>query len=191
MALSDITQKILDDAKKDAKELLLRTKKDVSRIEKDTKVKIEDLKQEQKQQLESIFAQAKQERISLYKQKIKNLIDGKKRALLDGVFNKALDQMSSISKKDHEAYVKKSLGNVPKGLQDVTVWVGEQHEKYLRPLIENQLKNVSVQVSPDVQIGCIVQGSDFEFDMTFENQLQSKKKELEVEVASILFADAK
>jgi len=191
MALSDITQKILDDASKDAEAMLENAKERVAQIQEETEEKLKELQRQQEEKLQYTKDQTKQERKSSYKQKIKNLIDKKKRDLLDDVFTQVLEQMHKKTEDETKEFTQKMFSMLPNDLKDVHVFVSMQHVQILKPVIQQFFPDVVIEGSDDIQGGCIVWGKEYEYDLTFDAILKNKRKELEVEIANMLFEEVK
>jgi len=191
MALSDITQKILDDARKDAEITLENAKDRVAQIKGETEKKLKELQVQQDEKLQHIKDQTKQERVSLYKQRIKNLIDKKKRGLLDGVFADALKALHKKTDAEVKEFVQKALSMLPSDLKDVHVFVNAQQATILKPVVEKFFPDAVIKTANDIQGGCIVRAEEYEYDLTFEAILEDKRKDLEVEVARMMFEEIK
>ncbi len=186
MALTDITEKIIADAKNEASQILssansyasdvsYQTQQDKKEIAEDATVKIEKTTFNLKNRLES---SAKHE-ASL-------LIESKKRELIDDVFTETQNRIDKMHAGEYKALLKNSFQLLPV-LPEVTCLVPEGREKETVEVLSELNLKFDIKTTKDFNGGFVISTDDMEFGMRFDSLALGKKKELEAEVARTLF----
>ncbi len=194
----------------------ISVKKIIERIEKDVEDKIESIKQEKRKKAEKIRKEIEQEKErrcdELKKEKereintMKNRIisqaelESRKKRLtvreemIERVFDKAKERLREMDPSDYKDYLQSSLEKITKLLEgDITIHCNSDE----RDMIDQVIGDIehsfgSVEITDDLDtIGGIKANSDkgTSIDMTFEANLERKKKELRKEVSEILFLE--
>lgn len=190
MSLKDITEKILDEARAEAKRIQKNTEAEVQSIHKETDNLTEELLTQQNVRLEETVRRTGEERVALYRQKVKARIDKEKRVLLDSAFQKALgralentDQMYMQMKE-----IVQDIDVNGDGVVEVPKGQTKTFRKHIGSYLPETVKYVETQ---SMSAGCIIRTPSAEYDCTLENIMRDQKQSLEAEVARILFQEAK
>jgi len=187
MALSDITKKILEDARAQADAEVRRAEASVREIEEEMKKLEKAYLEDEEKKLREKQASAKRERVAMYRQKVKSRVDAKKRELLDGVFLAAETALASLADDDRYALLERAIGSIDESIDDADVLVSARDTEAVKKILASRDGKYSVRVSEDISDGCVMRGEAFEYDLRFSEMLRSKQRSLEPEVAEVLF----
>ncbi|MCK5026918.1 MAG: V-type ATP synthase subunit E [Candidatus Pacebacteria bacterium] len=186
MSLAQLTDKIIKDAevKKDSimngvKDLAVNKGKETEKISASLRNKFE-------KELEEKLSQNTEKVTNHAEQKVKHLVDETKREMLDSVFEESLSKLENASDDMYEKIISSLIKELPRSI-DGTLFVKPGRLAITKKVLAK--KNISCVIKEDVTLkdGFIIKSKTFEYDGTFEKLLQEKKKQLEVEIAHILF----
>jgi V/A-type H+-transporting ATPase subunit E len=186
MPIADITDKILEDAKKEAEHIVSAAKEKASEIEKRLEGEKKDMAEENEKNIQKTLLENERRVISAANQEAKLQIDNAKRNKINEVFKTALENILSLPDKEYKTLLKGLLKNIQSGVEGEIFAPKEKVTVTKETLKEAGLKN-TVTPTDKFKGGIIIAREDFEYNLTFENILADKKNSLEVEVAKLLF----
>ena len=187
MSITDITNKILDDASKEAELVIKNAEAKASEISNTTKTLKENIKKEYSRQLEKTLKENERRITSAAEQEVKLKIDNAKRTAVDNVFKTALSQLLSLKDEEYEDVVLSLFKKLPKETDGKIIAPRERIDATENALKKAGLK-YKVETTTKIKGGFIFLGENFESSFVFEEMLRNKKSALEVEVARILFS---
>jgi len=191
----------------------ISVEKIVEKIEKDIQNKIDSIMEEEKEKAEQIRKEIEQEKekrlndiekekereIKTMKNRIISQAELKSRKkrldvreeMIQRVFDSSKDRLREMDPNDYEGYIKESIEKAEEILEgDVKIHCQEGSE--------DAVESIAKKIDPDLEvigdlknIGGIKAISDkgASIDMTFEANLERKRKELRKEITEILFAE--
>lgn len=187
MAIADLTEKILTDARQHVAEIEEDARQKLATIESDTEKQIQEMSVALKDKTRKRLADNERRVISTAKQEAKLELDKRKRAVLESVFETAFMELSSMSEQEYERFCASLLRSVPK----TTAGVLRTSAQYVVPTKKALAKSgltLTIEEDATVPVGFIIRGEKFEYNYTLEKILADKKSELEIPIAKILFA---
>jgi len=186
MAITDITNKIFTDAVKEAECVIADAEQKVQEIKKHLELSKKEITDKQKEESKRNLLENEKKITSAAYQEIKLQIDNAKRNSVDETFNEALLTLLSLPDEDYEIILKKLLMSLHKDISGKIITPKEKIKVTKKILEELHIKNPIISTDK-FKGGVVIIGDNFEYNLTFENLLASKKKLLEVDVAKILF----
>ena len=190
--IKNITSKILKDAEARKEKILATAAEEKDRI---ISKKVSSANEVAKEILDKaeIEAKSKKERvISSAKLKVRNNKLAAKQEIIDEVFEKSIDKLTSLSKEEFLNFVKSTILSMNlSGKQ--TLILNEQGLKFVdSAFIEELNKKVNVQITLSknpgkFKGGFILENNGIEINSTYEALVSSLRDELEFEVAKVLF----
>ena len=190
--IKNITSKILKDAEARKEKILATADEEKDRI---ISKKVSSANEVAKEILDKaeIEAKSKKERvISSAKLKVRNNKLAAKQEIIDEVFEKSIDKLTSLSKEEFLNFVKSTILSMNlSGKQ--TLILNEQGLKFVdSSFIEELNKKVNVQITLSknpgkFKGGFILENNGIEINSTYEALVSSLRDELEFEVAKVLF----
>ncbi len=186
MSLAQLTDKIIKDAevKKDSimngvKDFAANKEKETEKVSVSLRNKFEkELKEKLSQNTEKVTNHAKQE--------VKRSIDKTKREILDNVFTESLARLENSSEDIYEKIISSLIKELPQTIDGILL-VKPGRLTITKKVLEKMNISCALKEDPAMQDGFIIKSKTFEYDGTFKKLLQEKKKQLEVEIAHILF----
>lgn len=186
MAISDLTEKILSDAKQFAVGVKDENDTKVSEIEKSTTDTVNSLTKESEGETKRILADNEERVISSAKQEVKIELDRAKRNALEATFVTAYKELVKLSDGDYEVLVEKLLKSLPAETKG-KLSTSTKRRKSTETALGKVGLSLTIETDDSIEGGFTVEGSDYEYNYTFSKILENKKQELEIEVANILF----
>lgn len=195
MAFEDILNRILDDAKKKAREVEDEAKAEAQRIVEDAKKKAESIKAKLLEEAKSRTQEEGKRMLSLTRFEARNLVLAQKRAALDAAFEEALKRLTSLPDGEYGKLVKKMLLEaVVTGEEEVIVSPSD------RERLETILGGVNAdlrkkgrkgklklsQETRDLNGGFVLRSDGVEINNSFSAILDSLREELELDLLKIL-----
>jgi len=187
MAITDITEKILSDAKTEAEHIISGANTRVKEIEKETRKEKDSIKKDFDESMKRITEEKKGRTESTIKHNEDIITESSKRKAIEEVFTKALSSLNSLSKDDYVKIIKSKLEKLPKDTSYVKCVTPDGRKDETLAVLEDAGLDMEIETTDAFEGGCIVVANDSEFDFRFERLLGDKKKELEMDVAKILF----
>jgi len=186
MSITDITKKIIEDAENEAVCIVNGGKEEVEKILSSQKSIKSELEEKHIKDTDAL-ARDNQKRVqSAAQREVKINIEKAKRNSIDKVYADALDKLINLSEKEYKDVLKSLLKDIPKEAKGSIYFPKKREEETKNVLRDMGFKN-ELLVNNDFSGGIIFLGDDFEYNLTFEHVLESKKEKIEIELASILF----
>ncbi len=180
--LENLTQKIIEDAKKEAQEIkdeadeksknIIESK--VSLAQNEAKKIIEKSKQE--------AVLIKERAISGAKLKSRDEILKAKQDILDSVFAMAELELKNL---DDDKYQKLLTGAIKQTKKDSNLTILLPGDK--KDLMSKLNKEIKVEIDNTLDSGFIIKEDNVYYNFTFDSMINGIREELETEIASILF----
>jgi len=189
VALADITNKILDDSREKAREIVAQAERDAEKIAVETKEEAASIEKASALSLDKILSQNKTRVIASAKQEGKHALDTTKRELLDSAFSKSFELFSQLPEKEYGEYIERLAKELPTDFSGDIIVPNKRNKETILAL---KKAGITKNISDDGTFtgGFIAKQKTFEYDATFEKLFADKKANLETEVASILFGEA-
>lgn len=196
MALTDITGKILSDARLKAEDIIKEAKIEAEKILKDAKSESSSLK-------EGILSKVDKECVKRLKSaeisfnmQLKNAILSEKQAILGEVFDNARRSLLDLKAEEYRSLIKKVLFSVIKDADEEIV-VSENDRKRLdenfigvlnRELAGSGKKgNLRISFDGKIRGGFIVKAKKVQIDCSIDSMLELIRPQLQNELLEILF----
>ncbi|MFW6141075.1 MAG: V-type ATP synthase subunit E [Candidatus Saliniplasma sp.] len=193
MPVDKIIKKIKQEMTRKSEDIIEREKEKAKvkteEIEKEKKKKLQEIKNRREREIKTmknrIISQAK-----LDKQKQKLRV---REEMIEKIFDNVYDEIKSTSPEEYEDYLRQSIGRASKIL-------GEETVIYCNPESQKIIEQLSVNIDPSLKVepnietigGIIAESkSGAKIDMTFESNIERRKKELRKDISGILFSDLK
>lgn len=188
MSLQAIVEKIKIDAQSEVRAINAEAEQRLSDVTQETNRQINDIKsvfatsfEKQKTQLEAVFQ-------SLEKQRVNMVVQSTKRRLLDEVYKQAFEEVSKLSSPEYvEFFVKKYQTLVPSDVKIVSILTSESRQAETVEISKALGWSAPITIGGGLKGGCILVGSDFEFDLSIERLFAEMRFQTEIEIAQILF----
>ncbi|MDI6800028.1 MAG: V-type ATP synthase subunit E [Actinomycetota bacterium] len=197
MALEDIINRIINDAKEVADDIRAEAKAEAERIRAAAKAEAEA-----KKSAMIVGAKAEAEReskrlLSLARLEAKNAVLAKKRSMIDSVFTGALSKIQSLSKGEYEDLIKKMVLGVSLGGDEELILsspdrekLGEGFIKDINTALKGQGKKAELKLSKEsreTRGGFILKSGKIETNSTFPVIVEMLRESLEPKIIGILF----
>jgi len=187
MALSDILQKILDDAQQQADALVAEAKAQAETIHADMRREEENMLKQMHDSEEQKKAQIHEKVRTLAAQQKKAALLQAKRNILSSAFKKAKEMLGNLSTSEKEALYTEMLYRVDE--TDGVLHPVKGEEKNVENALRETKKPFSIGESISGKGGFLLvtptSEIDFRFDVLVDRELSEK---LETELSSLLFA---
>lgn len=197
MALEDIINRIINDAKEAADDIRAEAKAEVERIRVGAKAEAEAKKS-------AMIAEAKVEAereskrlLSLARLDARNAVLAKKRSMIDSVFTGALSKLQSLSKGEYEGLIEKVILRASLGGDEELIFsssdgekLGEGFVKGINAALRGRGKRAELKLSKEsreTQGGFILKSGKIETNNTFPVLVEMLRESLEPKIIGILF----
>lgn len=191
--LDNLTSKIIEDAKKNADNIIAEAKEKESQI-------IEKKKKEAEKSAQNVIEKAKLEGKNLFDRaisktelKVRNEKLVAKQTVINKVFSEAVKELNAMNKEQFLSYVKDQIKSLPiSGEQNIIV-ASKDKEKITSEFLNElnkELKNVKIILSEEtreINGGFILSKDGIEINCSFADVIDSLRYDLENEVANMLF----
>lgn len=187
MALTDIIQKILDDAHAAVKTKHENALKEAADIERNAKEEAGKIKERYQQEADQKGQEMERKIQALAKTERKNLFLNKKRALLEKVFNEAKKELAKMSEKELEEIFIKFLTQIEdkKG----TIYPAKNHLEIIKKALKTTNKDYEIGEAMDFAGGFLFTGKDTEMDYSFDSIIEKNvRPQVELKIAQTLFS---
>lgn len=187
MALSDITQKILEDAKSEAESIVLDAKNEAEEIKAQAQNTIEENNKRIEEEASKKELIMERKTKTLIETERKSIILDEKRRVLDKVFADAVGKMASMPKEKAEEIM---LGFFTKIQDDEgIVYPAKNQAAVVSSAMKKANKSFTMgEERQDVQGGFVFIGKTTEADFSFDSIVAKEiKPKLELEIAKFLF----
>jgi len=193
MTVNKIIKKIEQEMNRKAENIMEREKEKArektKEIKKEKERKLQEITNKREREIKTmknrIISQAK---LDKQKQKLKV-----REEMIDQVFEKVYDELKNTDPSDYEDYLRQAIGKASNVLGDETViHCNDESEDVVKRLAEKI--DSSLQIESDINIigGIIAESkSGAKIDMSFESNIERRKKELRKDISDIIFKDLK
>lgn len=184
-----IINKILDDAKQSAEEIIQKAQKSADAKTQSAKEWADEYTKAQRVILDKDLVDIVERRKTVANLDVRKLLLSAKQEVLSDVFGQALDNLRNLSKDD---YLNLVVGLIKENADQDDCLVLSKDGVLCKKDVENQqiIKDMNITVSEqlgDFVGGVMLIGKVCDKDLTFESVIDSKKEELSSEVAKRLF----
>jgi len=186
MPITDITDKIITDAVKEAEHIISGAEQKVREIEKQLELSKKDIIDMQKKEVERNLLENERRITSVAYQEVKLQTDKAKRMAVNETFDDALLELLSLSDENYGVILKNLLTSLHKDVSG-KITAPKERTKITKKILEKLQIKTPITPTDEFKGGIVITGDNFEYNLTFENLLANKKSSLEVDVAKILF----
>lgn len=189
MSLSDITEKILSDAKREKEVIEEGVASKLQEIETRAKERKDVLTKRIEAETETLLTRAEAYNEGEAQREKKRRIDEAKRNALDNVFIQAYEELCALSDDAYTDLITPMLTGVSKDVtKDATVYaLAEKVTATKKALSAAGLHN-TVEEDKTLSGGFRIVGDTYEYDFSFTKIMEEKRKQLEVTVSETLFS---
>lgn len=188
MALSHITEKIDDDAKRAIEKIRNNTKSVVSEIEKQGKEEEQILREEHEKEEKRISEENKRRVLALSRHQKQMLGQKARRAVLDEIFSETLAKLETLDNDRLESLLVSLLSDTPDD-SSLTISFPKGSEGVIKKALKKVKRSFETKESSRVSSGFTLTGKDVEYDFTFSHLVSARKNELEVLLAQNVFVE--
>lgn len=186
MALSDIVQKILDDANLKAKQISSKSEALMKEINIENESKIEKMIEEKEVEVQKKEKAMISKTNNLILGERRNLLLKKKREILADVFEKAKKVLSQTSDKDLEEIITGAFSTISE--EEGIIYPAKGSKSLIENVMKKAGKSYKIGNEKDFLGGFIFVSNDSEIDLTFEAIIDKIiKPKLELDIAQLLF----
>lgn len=186
MALTDIINKIAEDAKSEAKTIASEADEQIREIEADSKRTLEAFELEAATTRERASQKAREQVLAGARHQASFTQAAFRNKHIEAVFDAVSKKLTSLSPTDYTSLMKKLLKDVPK---KATFIVAPERENETKKVLKELGLSGSVQVAKKGELlgGCIIATDESEFDFSFSGMLRSLEKKERARAAQELF----
>ncbi len=186
MSLEQLTEKIIKDAETKKTSILSGARSYAEKKEKETQSLFISKRNDFEKNLTEKLSQNTEKIARHAEREVKLLIDKTKRDVLNNVFQESFETIEKSSDDLYQKILDSLFKDLPKNIDGFLLTKPERIEITKRTLEKN---GITCPVKEDSSLGegFIIQGKTFEYNGTFKKLLVEKEKNLEVEIAHILF----
>ena len=186
MALSDILQKILEEAKKEIEQTEKESAEKIKVLEKEYQKKEFEKEQEIKESMIKKKNEVDKKMETLVKMEERNEMLVMKQSVLDKVFEKALEKLVSLQDAEYKKVLICFLEKLSKE-DEGTIIAAKDRKPITESALHDTGHTLKVREEGNFKGGFVYQSEKIEINSTFENVLKNLKPEIEPEVAEMLF----
>ncbi len=187
MSLSDITNKIQQDAEAQAKIILSDAENTKKNIERDVDRRKEQLQAEHQSGVARRLAANEERTREDARRAGRQYVDTKKRAVIDNVFKKAYEGLISLSSDEYTRVIATLLGGISGDLGKVVVYAPVDRNEETKSVFAKAKVDADIKEDRGIAGGFRIEGEGFEYDLSFQKLMDKKRDELEIAVANMLF----
>lgn len=186
MALVDITTKIIDDARSEAKQILASAEKQKDDIDKQTALLVAEATASAEHKWQNLLTQAEEKQLASKKQEGRKLIEAYKRQALDDVFQQAQKGLDNLAGENRHHLIKKMWQQLPTDWSG-QIQVADADAKSIKELTIKQKNIDSISINKELSGGFIASNNSSEYNFSFNHLLAIAKNHQESTIAKILF----
>lgn len=203
MGLEELKQKIIEDAKRNAAEIIKTGESKTTLIIKEAQEKIKKLREERLRKAELEAKAIKERTVGSARLEARKKLLLAKQELIEEVITKALKRILELPKKEYLKFIEKQLLGIEDLSGSCKVEFNERDKRIITPewleKLEQELRkkspNLSLELSKnfrtDITGGVIIKSSEVELNNSLEAIVKLKRDDLECEIANILFGAQK
>lgn len=196
MALENIINRIIDDAKKKADEIKGEARVEADRIADKARKKAKSLKGDILAETEDEAKKEEKRILSLARLEAKNMVLAQKRAVINDVFDEALKKLKSLTDEEYRDLIKKMLLKV--GIEDSEELIVSSDDrkrinneflKEINKALKSQGRKGELRFSDEkreIEGGFILKKGKVEFNNSFSALVEVVREDLEPKIAENL-----
>ena len=188
MALSDIVEKITKEAEEKVVRLSKETVTQIASIEEETKKTVEKKQRSHSESIKKILSNNSKKISAAADHKTKLSLESMRRAELDNVFSNALKKLESSDDNEYYKILTPLLKELPQNISGTAVCPLKRIFVTKKAFKEAGINNIEIMEDNTISGGVIIRENNTQYNLTFKQKMEDLKKNLEIEVASILFS---
>lgn len=190
MALSDILQKIIEEAKNRAKKIEKESKEEIKKIEKESAELIKQKEDEIDSNLEKKKEDIDRKMETLAKMEERNQLLSEKQDTINKVFSKAQEKLRQVEENKYKEILIKLFKKLPK-IEKGEIIAAKDKKHITEQAIKDSGLSYEVSSEGDFLGGFIFSTKTIEVNSVFENiLLKDLKPKIEPKIAHILFQES-
>lgn len=194
--IENITKYIIEDAQKEAAELLKAAEEQCKEIVEQNKKNIEKLKDSMKKAAELEGKKRAEYILSSYTVEERKARLKAKQEVISNAFDKAMEILQHLSKEQYLQFIEETLSDIDlSGDEELLLSIndkeklGEDFEEKINSFLKSQgKKNLTVEYSPEEFTGYRLSGDNIEINYTLQALINNLRVDMETEIAEILFS---
>lgn len=186
MALSDITDKILADARAQKDAIEAETRETIERMAQETATKKEQLKSASDEQLEREIQHRRERTRARAHQEKKRTLEKTKRSHIERAYDDAIKRLSTLERTKYAAMIASLAAELPPQT-DGTVLVPSARAEETTAALKESGVNIPATPTDVITGGFIVRTEAAEYDLSIESLVHGARQTAELEVARSLF----
>lgn len=187
MSITDIQNKIIADAEREAEHIAERANMEVNTISADTQVQKDALSKEHEIAVERASQHIEHTTLSEARQTAKRTLEKAQQDILDDVFTRALTTLIELPADEYEKLITTYLEAVPTDTEG-TVSFPEKREKETKSALK-KCKHTKLDPAPskDIAGGFIIDGTSAHYNYSFAQVVNEIRRTHTIDIAQRLF----
>lgn len=186
MTIKNLTDKIIKDANDQKEEILKESKRQVKRIIEESDNKIKELEKRNEEEINALASQNIKRVESSASRNAKIKINLIKRNILDEIFNETLGRLENVDNKEYEKLIINILSKLELNKEGV-FFIPKKKEVLIKSILSKLKFQNKVENLNNFNSDFIFKSKNLEYNFDFRKILDSKRKELEIEISKVLF----
>lgn len=194
-----ITSRIIEEAQQTAEAIVAEAKVKANENLTTAQKQADEILKQAAQEATNSAAELEKHKLSAIESELRKEVLSVRRKLLDSVFAAALDKLAFMQPEDKIAIMAPRIVEASPDGQGEILLTKQDADQFGPQLLDTVHKQYEAKgINPQLKLstenvkargGFILRNGNIEYNNTFETSLKSWKKELENQVAAILFAD--
>ncbi|MEX0672911.1 MAG: V-type ATP synthase subunit E family protein [Candidatus Paceibacterota bacterium] len=189
MALNDITQKILDDARTHVTEIEKETIEEVAVIENENKKRKDQIKLEHDSRVEREAKHQRKQVISHSEQAKKRAVETTKRQHIDSVFADTHQKMIDLDGEKYQKMITSLLQELPENVQGTLHAPSTRMAETKEALQSAGKGDLDIAEDSSLDGGFRISGKTADYDYSFARLIEDARDAHELTIASTLFGE--
>jgi len=186
MALTDITDHILEEAKEQKAAIEAEARQEIERIQNETRAKKEEMKQTSDEWLQREMNHRREQARARAQREKQQKLEATKRERIDKVYADALSRLVNLDDSEYEQLITRLASELPADI-DGSVTVPATRNEETTQALKNAGVTLQTTASDDIDGGFIVHSDKAEYDYRFEYLVDQVRRDTELAVAETLF----
>lgn len=189
MALQDITNKIIDDARKEAERIESDAVAEAKRIMRDMEKMNKAYERQSDKETALIIEKREQAALSRIRREVQQIINARKRALVDAVLSNAQKHIAQSDESVYESFCKSIIDAVSTDVRAHVkqVRVPRSRVDFMRTFCKKEGITGDIVADDTIDAGMILVTDTVDYDGTLGRRLADMKYDLEAYIARTLF----
>ena len=183
--LDNVSKKILDDAGKERDKILDEARKKASVVIEETEERVKEIHQSGKLRAREKYREVLNIEVSRAKSELNQKILMYKIGLVDEVIGKAKEKLASLSKKDYEKFLKKTLDVL--SIDEGYYQIGSEETNINGKMMESLADFKKVDGKPDFKKGIRIIKGKAEYNIAPDGLINLNIDDIRMDVALYLF----